>query len=433
MKGNLQITQHTAIITNITNEKGEFRIIPHDLKKDDIYISFSMPDEKILFEKLQYKKASYYNLIRIIESTNPQRVVPPCPHFTICGGCAFQHMNNKFYENHKMRKLSAVLIEEQGKIEKIIVIPKGLRRKANFEGLKKDNKVFLGFHRHNSRQIVNIEICKIIRSEISNLLAPLKELLNSILENFQKAEFFIVLAENGLDVGLEIQNVKQFPQNHTETVKWFSKNHNITRFTFKHGNKFEVLYQNASEIQPFLQFSNFSININPWSFMQTSKEAEHSMINILQNIIDKLSKKDKMIDLFSGRGTYTLSLIHNFKYVKAVEISVESLTELSNIARKNELFIETDERDLFTNPVNSLELNSFDLAIINPPRAGAELQSIELSNSQIENIIYVSCNPETFTRDLNILKKKYEVKLIQPIDQFIWSTHLEIIVWLQSI
>jgi 23S rRNA (uracil1939-C5)-methyltransferase len=338
-----------------------------------------------------------------------------------------------FYKTHKMRKLRNTLPQYYDLIRDLIIIPAGLRRKANFEAIKKNDNTFMGFHRHNSRQIINLEICKIIRPEISVLIDPLKKLLNDILENLEKAEFFIVLAENGLDVGLEIQKVKQFPSQHKVTVQEFAKTHNLTRFIFKHGNKFETIYQNSIQKSPFIKFAEFEVEINPWSFMQTSKEAEKSMLEIIQNILNQINNKQRAIDLFSGRGTYSLSLINNFDTLEAVELSGDSIFELEKVSKKHNLPIKTTIRDLFMNPVTELELNDFDLAIINPPRAGAEKQSYELNNSVVKNIIYVSCNPETFARDLEILKENYKLNFIQPIDQFIWSNHLEIIVWLERI
>ena len=165
--------------------------------------------------------------------------------------------------------------------------------------------------------------------------------------------------------------------------------------------------------------------------MQTSKEAEKEMINCIQSIINQINKKDKMLDLFCGRGTYSLSLIENFKNITAIELSDDSINELTIISQKYNLPVQTIKQDLFSDPIKVETLNGFDLIIINPPRAGAEAQSIEISTSNVQNIIYVSCNPETFARDLVILKDKYDLKMIQPIDQFIWSNHLEIIAWLQ--
>ena len=432
MKPNIEITKHIGVTKQEINEKGEHLIHSDDFQNQNIYIPFALQNENIEFEKLKYRKASYYVFKNLLSNENENRIKPLCPHFTICGGCLFQHMNNESYKKYKVTKLKKYIDERyHNTIQDIKIIPNGLRRKANFEAIKKEEKIYMGFHRFNSRQIINLETCKILRSEIVEKIPSLKILLKNILENFQKAEFFIVLTENGLDIGLEVQKVKNLSESQKNHICDFAEKNNITRFIFRHGNKYETIFQKKSERTPFLKFNNFEINTNPWAFMQTSKEAEKEMINCIQSIINQIDKKDKMLDLFCGRGTYSLSLIENFKNITAIELSDDSINELTDISQKYNLPINTIKQDLFSNPINDEALNDSDLIIINPPRAGAEAQSIEISKSDVKNIIYVSCNPETFARDLEILKDKYKLKMIQPIDQFIWSNHLEIIAWLQ--
>ena len=312
----------------------------------------------------------------------------------------------------------------------MIVIPSGLRRKANFEAIKKQDKIYLGFHRFNSRQIINLETCRILRQEIVSLIEPLKKLLMEILNEFDKAEFFITLAENGLDVGLEIQNVKFLQEEKKIIIQQFAIENGLQRFTFRHGKKFDEIV--CANEKPYLKFASYKVSINPWSFMQTSKEAESAMLGEMQNMLNLCSKKDSCIDLFSGRGTYTLSLIHNFQKIKAVELAEDSINALNEVKDFYDLPIESEIRNLFEKPLESKELNEFDIAIINPPRAGAESQSIELAKSNVKNILYVSCNPETFARDLKILENEYRLIDIKVIDQFIWSNHLELIGFFES-
>jgi 23S rRNA (uracil1939-C5)-methyltransferase len=85
-------------------------------------------------------------------------------------------------------------------------------------------------------------------------------------------------------------------------------------------------------------------------------------------------------------------------------------------------------QDLFKEPVGKEELNSFDSAIIDPPRVGAEAQSRELAQSLIKRISSVSCNPKTFSRDAKILLDSgFKLDWVQPIDQFLWSSHIELV------
>ena len=423
-----QISKHIGVVESFDIDSGHGIVSCSDERDSDLQkqkVAFCLTGEKILFDKLKYRRATYYTFAKVIENPNTQRVEQKCPHFTICGGCLFQHMSDALYREHKLKKVKNILHHYQEKITDLIVIPSGLRRKANFEAIKKQDKIYLGFHRFNSRQIINLETCRILRQEIVSLIEPLKKLLMEILNEFDKAEFFITLAENGLDVGLEIQNVKFLQEEKKIIIQQFGIENGLQRFTFRHGKKFDEIF--CANEKPYLKFASYKVSINPWSFMQTSKEAESAMLGEMQNMLNLCSKKDSCIDLFSGRGTYTLSLIHNFRKIKAVELSEESISALNEVKDLYDLPIESEIRNLFEKPVESRELNEFDVAIINPPRAGAESQSIELAKSNVKNILYVSCNPETFARDLKILENKYRLIDIKVIDQFIWSNHLEVI------
>ena len=84
--------------------------------------------------------------------------------------------------------------------------------------------------------------------------------------------------------------------------------------------------------------------------------------------------------------------------------------------------------DLFTNPLSTEELRPYRFAVINPPRAGALEQIKALAHSECERVVYISCNPESFARDAAILKNGgYNLLEVTPVDQFYWSSHLEVV------
>ena len=430
-----QITHHIGRVESLNNNG--YGVIQSDDSVGKIEIPFCLPDEIVIFDKLQYKRTAYYAMSKVVDNPNLMRKDPLCPHFTICGGCILQHMSDEFYAQYKLQNLISLLPQNHvDKIKPITIIPNGLRRKANFEIVKKNDKIFLGFHRLSSRQIINLETCKILRSEIVKIIHPLKNLMSFILNDFEKAELFITLAENGLDIGFEIQNVKLIPEEKRQIIVEFCNQNNIKRFTFRHRKFFDEIFHLKTEenpANPYIKFANYHVSITPWSFVQTSEEAENAMIDEMNEILGEIDEKKSCIDLFSGRGTYTFSLYNKFEKIKAIELSQESINALNEARDEYVLNIESEVRNLFENPISAGELQHFGMAIINPPRAGAENQSIELAKSDILDIIYVSCNPETFVRDLKILEKRYKLISIKPIDQFIWSNHLEIVCHLTKI
>ena len=94
--------------------------------------------------------------------------------------------------------------------------------------------------------------------------------------------------------------------------------------------------------------------------------------------------------------------------------------------------VTVEKRDLFRQPLTRADLKRFDAAIIDPPRAGAEAQTRELAASSLKRVAMVSCNAQTFARDLRLmLDANWRITRITPIDQFLWSPHIEIVAQLR--
>jgi 23S rRNA (uracil1939-C5)-methyltransferase len=136
-----------------------------------------------------------------------------------------------------------------------------------------------------------------------------------------------------------------------------------------------------------------------------------------------------VVDLFSGVGTFTLPLAGTME-VHAVEGDKPMIAALDLAARNTQNLhrISHEARDLFRRPLEPDELAAFTGAVIDPPRAGAEAQSASLAKSTVPVIAAVSCNPVTFARDAKaLIAGGYQLDWVQVIDQFRWSTHVELV------
>jgi len=134
-------------------------------------------------------------------------------------------------------------------------------------------------------------------------------------------------------------------------------------------------------------------------------------------------------DLFAGMGTFSLPLARRAK-VHAVEQEGEALAVLAEAVRKAKGLkpVTTERRDLFKTPLTALELNRFDVVVLDPPRAGAEAQAKMLAASKLRRVIYVSCDAGSFARDAaNLAKAGFRIGAVTPIDQFLYSDHIELV------
>jgi 23S rRNA (uracil1939-C5)-methyltransferase len=149
-------------------------------------------------------------------------------------------------------------------------------------------------------------------------------------------------------------------------------------------------------------------------------------------VLGHIGKSKRVIDLFAGSGTFSLRIARKAK-VHAVEGDDKSVKALDQAARNTQGLkpVTVEKRDLFRRPMMVQELKVYDAAVFDPPRAGAEVQVKELARSGIKTIAAVSCNPATLARDLKILVDAgYRIQSVTPIDQFLWSAHVEAVVLL---
>ena len=179
-------------------------------------------------------------------------------------------------------------------------------------------------------------------------------------------------------------------------------------------------------LPPSQEFDGIIVDPPSGSFLQATKQGESDLITEVRNII---GHQNRIIDLFAGCGTFSLPMARNAE-VHAVEGEADMLRALDKAWRHATGLkrVTTETRDLFRRPLQPDELRKFDAAIIDPPRAGAEAQIDELSASDINLIAYVSCNPTTFARDArHLVSRGFEIEFAQTVDQFRWSTHIELV------
>lgn len=380
-----------------------------------INIPYTIENEIVEFELHEYRSLSHTILRSVIEKSN-QRIEPICPYFGACGGCLLQHMSIELYNQFKLGLIAKSLKHHSLEVEikPIISVPISSRRRCFLKSIKKSDKIFLGFNRFRSNQIINIDYCPILAPQLSDLISPLKVLLFQILEEKENSSIGITICTNGIDLFIEsktnLSKVKiglllEFAEKYLVRLQMISDDKTI-----------KIFEQEA----PYVMFGEHKIKIDTKSFLQATAESDH----ILSRIVNThLQGSGKIVDLFCGLGTLSLSLKGNF-FIDGFEISKEAIDILSSCKLPDTNF---KTRNLYDSPLLAEELNPYKYAIMNPPRMGAKKQSIELTKSNIEKIIYVSCNPETFARDAKILCQKYKLLEVTPLDQFIYSSHIEVI------
>jgi len=378
-------------------------------KKGPVALPYTLPGELVSFDRHRYRGKTNCLLKEII-TPSPRRVQAPCPVFTRCGGCLLQHLNEEDYTAFKEGVLADQLARHNltPVVAPMVKIAPGQRRRMTLHLLKKQGKLFLGFHRFHASQIIAIEACPAVHPTLSALIPAFHQFLAPTLADHQKASLSITLGENGMDVLFEPDAPWK-----GQDLEAFCANHNIQRFRV-HG---DTLYLN--EI-PFVHMGGRPVEIEAHTFLQASAAADEALTSLVSAWLAPY-KGGKAVDLFCGRGTYTLPLSAWFE-MDGFESSEDAVSSLKN--HLETVFL----RDLYNNPLGKKALRVYQVAVVNPPRTGLGAQGPHLAQSSLERICYVSCNPETFAKDALVLcQGGYDFVKVTAVDQFPWTPHLEVV------
>lgn len=393
-------------------------------------IPFALPQEEVLVEKLHYRRHTRVHKVDVIQASS-ERAAPLCQHFTQhhpnhCGGCTLQHMSAETvsqFKHEKVRQAFARYGINPDIVKTPLTVGFGLRRRTNMEGILKADGVHLGFHRMQSHSVLNMHSCHTLLPSIVALVEPMRCLLADILQPYQKAQIFMLQAENVIDMVLTIQGVNHLDETTTHACQQWAKQHSI-RLTYKHG-KHRVLLHEPNGVA-VLTWGGVSVNVAADGFVQPTTLSDM----LLADHLTLPAGAHRVADLFCGRGTLGLTLAAKGHHVTGFEWDTDAVQALS---QTNSLASVT-KRQLFDNPLTIQELNEFDAVVINPPRAGALNQVEACAQTNVRYGIYVSCNPETAARDLAIWTKegRFKLKYVQPVDQFAGSAHVELVAHIEA-
>jgi 23S rRNA (uracil1939-C5)-methyltransferase len=188
----------------------------------------------------------------------------------------------------------------------------------------------------------------------------------------------------------------------------------------RHG---EIIIQHAA---PAIRIGRAEVLIPPGAFLQATSAAE----TILQDLVLAHCRgAARVADLFCGVGPFALRLAEKAR-VSAFDTDAAAVGALKRAAAHAQGLkpVDAQSRDLFRSPLSDRELKLFDAVVLNPPRQGSETQARTLAASGVPLVIMVSCNPVTFARDARILVDGgYRLVQVTPVDQFLYSPHLELV------
>ena len=368
-----------------------------------VFVPNTLVGEIVNIEILIDKKKYAVGLVKEIVKKSPKRVNVLCPYYNKCGGCDLLHIeyNEQLKLKEEMVKnIFDRYLKKEVKINKIVSGKQyNYRNKVTLQVNKN-----IGFFNKSSYDIVNIDNCLIASENINYFINSLKKMnLKDV------SQVIIRCSKNTNDKMLAFKTNKNIDINLLKD--------NVSSLIIND----KVIYGKNKIIE---RLKDYQFVISPNAFFQTNTDMA---INLYDTVIEmaNFDLNDIVLDLYCGTGTIGIYISKNVKQVLGVEINQSAINDakenkkINNI--KNISFICEDSSKVLKNIKYKPNV-----VIVDPPRSGLTKKLIyDLLKIKANKIIYVSCNPLTLVRDLNLLENKYDVVSVTPVDMFPNTHHVE--------
>jgi 23S rRNA (uracil1939-C5)-methyltransferase len=372
------------------------------------YVPFALPGERV--------RVDGEGLPELLSAPSPERRRPQCRHFGTCGGCIAQHMSEPLYVSWK-RGIVVEALRQRGldvEVGPLLRVAPGSRRRTVLTARQEGGRIMLGYHCRRSHELFAVEECPVLQPAIVAQLSGLRAIAAQLAQ--RELRLTVLLTRTGLDVTADGAGARLDARAAAELAR-LAAGHGIARICVDG----ETIVERA---KPALAMGGASVEPPPGAFVQAAEQAEAAMVGC---VVAGVGKAKRVADLFCGIGTFTFPLARRAR-VLAVDGEEEAVAALAGAARHAQGLkpIETKVRDLFRMPLSPKELDGLDAVVLDPARAGAEAQARQLARSGVPAAICVSCNPGTLARDVRILLDGgYALESVTPIDQFLYSHHVE--------
>ncbi len=450
-------TKQTPVNKNQTIEL-TFEDITHDgngvgkINGYPIFVTNVLPGEKAKVKVIKVKKNfAVGRRLELIEAS-PDRVEPPCNVFYKCGGCQLQHMSYDMQLKMKQNQVKSALAKfahiTDTPVEPTLGMedPWRYRNKVQIPVGEKDGKLITGFYRPRSHDIIDeMERC-IVTSEVNDDLVDIvREIANELgipayNEETHRGVLRHIMVRTGENTGqtmlVIITRTNKIPKQDEFIQRILEKQPNITsimhnvnpdRTNVILGKKIKCLW---GEAYIYDTIGDVKFAISALSFYQINPKQTKVLYDKALEYAN-LTGGETVIDAYCGIGSISLFLAQKAKKVYGVEIVPQAIQDAKKNAKLNdmdntEFIVGQAEEVMPAWKENGLKP---DVIVVDPPRKGCDEALLHaMVEMNPKRIVYVSCNPSTFARDLVILTEGgYKLNKVQPVDMFPQTSHVEVV------
>ena len=388
-----------------------------------LFIPFTAPGDIVEVKKWRKEKKKCVAYEYAILEPSSIRVKPECKHFGVCGGCLLQHLPYEEQLKFKEQKLSELL---EMNVE-VLPCPKiyGYRNRIDVAITTRG----IGFRRRGTWwDVTDVKSCRIFGDKSEKALRSVRDLIEDLklvpwdLKKSNGFLRYIVLREGKFTGEFMVNLVTSEGTLSKEVTEYFDFATSL--YWSVNNTKSDVSYGTPRRVwgTEFIRekLDDVTYLIHPNSFFQTNS---YQAVNLVKKVSDFV-EGEKVLDLYSGVGTFGIYLARRGFKVEGIEVNPFAVEMANTNARINEVNAEFkvgEDREV-------RDLGGYDTVIVDPPRAGLHPKLIKkLLKDSPETLVYVSCNPRTFSENLKKLKEGYAIEEIVALDMFPHTPHVEIV------
>ncbi len=384
-----------------------------------VYVPWTVPGDTVRFTSDRDGRGT----LREVVSPSRHRIDPVCRHFGDCGGCVAQHFDAETYRDWRREQIVGALRRrgfDAPPVADVVMIDAGRRRRATLAWRRTKDRVLLGFRARGTHRIVDMSMCPALHPSVVAMLDRFRGLARR-LEPAGRLD--VTVCDNGLDITLEQRDEPDLEMR--QAIGTFASETGVARVSWRagQGGASDLLIQHRP---PVVTIAGVPLRFPAATFLQPSVDGEVTLQGL---VVGMAGDAKRIADLFCGCGTLSLAMARQGA-VDAFDSdrhAIDALRAASATGAKLHA-LNAAHRDLFRRPLALDELAAYDAVVIDPPRAGAAAQATALAQSDVPTVVAVSCHPATFARDARLLVDGgYALRKIVPIDQFVWSQHLELV------
>ncbi len=376
------------------------------------FVEDTLPGEEVKVKIILEKKKYMLGRVKDFYSVSEDRVQEICPYKDKCGGCDLSHLAYKKENEYKCLKVKEILMK-YADVSEVLVEDVSFGEEYNYRNkisLHGDHNL-IGYYKKNSNDIVPINRCLLVDDKINHII----NMINMMSHDNEYVDVCIKVSNDSEEVLVSINgNVKGY-----EVLEYLVDSLIINGEVVK-GDKSIVSF-----------IGNKKFVITEKGFFQVNKSLTEQLYNEVLRIVRECKPK-KVLDLYCGCGTigiYVSDIVDEVIGVEVFKESVENAKKNKKLNNCNNIRFICDKVE---HVIDNIKDNT-DLVIVDPPRSGLDKRSIDvLLGMNVNDIVYVSCDPVTLARDIKLLKEKYEVVSVKPFNMFSKTYHVECVCLLKS-